>query len=38
MKTICIIGAGQLGSRHLQALKNVSKVLRVYVVDPFEQS
>ena len=38
MRTICIIGAGQLGSRHLQALKNVSKVLRVYVVDPFEQS
>jgi len=38
MKTICVIGAGQLGSRHLQALKNVSKALRVYVIDPFEQS
>lgn len=38
MKTICVIGAGQLGSRHLQALKNVSKALRVYVIDPFKES
>lgn len=38
MRTVCIIGAGQLGSRHLQALKNVSKELRIYVIDPFDQS
>jgi predicted dehydrogenase len=38
MKTICIIGAGQIGSRHLQGLKKVSQPLRIFVVDPFEQS
>lgn len=34
MKTIYIIGAGQLGSRHLQALKNVKGPLCVKVIDP----
>ena len=38
MKTIFIIGAGQLGSRHLQALKFVKDVLDVYVVDPSAES
>ncbi|MGA9406832.1 MAG: oxidoreductase, partial [Bacteroidota bacterium] len=33
-----ILGAGQLGSRHLQALKGVSTPLDIYVVDPSEQS
>ncbi len=33
MFNIAIIGAGQLGSRHLQALKNVKKKLNVYVLD-----
>lgn len=36
--TVCVIGAGQLGSRHLQALKGVSLPLNIIVVDPFPQS
>lgn len=38
MKRIVIIGAGQLGSRHLQALKNVTTPLDICVIDPFENS
>lgn len=33
MKDICIIGAGNIGSRHLQALKNIKTLLSIYVVD-----
>lgn len=38
MKNIAIIGAGQLGSRHLQALAKVKDEITLYIVDPFEQS
>ena len=38
MKKIYIVGAGQLGSRHLQALKNVKTSLKVKVVDPSKKS
>lgn len=38
MNTICLIGAGQLGSRHLQALKAISVPLNITVVDPFPAS
>lgn len=38
MKHVCIIGAGQIGSRHLQALKKVRIPLRVTVVDPVQES
>jgi len=38
MKNIIIIGAGQLGSRHLQALKSVEVPLNIFVVDPNEAS
>lgn len=38
MKKIHIIGAGQLGSRHLQALKNVKIPLKVKVIDPSKES
>ena len=31
---IAIVGAGQLGSRHLQGLAKSSNQLRIYVVDP----
>lgn len=37
-KTIFIIGAGQLGSRHLQALKSVDTPLDITVVDPSNDS
>ena len=35
MKNIVVIGAGQLGSRHLQALSKVNVQTRIEVVDPF---
>ena len=38
MKTIVVIGAGQLGSRHLQALSKVNFKTTIEVVDPFESS
>lgn len=38
MNTLCIIGAGQLGSRHLQALKMVLQPLHITIVDPSEES
>jgi len=34
MKSVVIVGAGQLGSRHLQALKGVATPLDIEVVDP----
>jgi hypothetical protein len=34
MTNIFIIGAGQLGSRHLQALKNFNDPLNIFIVDP----
>ena len=34
MRYICIIGAGNIGSRHLQALKNVKSPLSIYIIDP----
>jgi hypothetical protein len=38
MQTVLIIGGGQLGSRHLQALKLVIHPLLVIVVDPSNES
>jgi predicted dehydrogenase len=38
MKNIVIIGAGQLGSRHLQALSKVNYPARITVIDPFSSS
>ena len=38
MKTIMIIGAGQLGSRHLQGAIQSELALHVIVVDPFQNS
>lgn len=35
---ICVIGAGQLGSRHLQGVLKSSHALRVFVVDPVQSS
>jgi hypothetical protein len=37
-KIIKIIGAGQLGSRHLQALKSVQTPLKIHVIDAFQAS
>ena len=34
IKNICIIGAGNLGSRHLQALSKVKIPLNIFVIDP----
>lgn len=38
MPSICIVGAGQLGSRHLQALQGITKTVRIQVIDPSDQS
>ncbi len=38
MKKIYIIGAGQLGSRHLQALKGIKTPLKITVIDPSKES
>src|SRR5688500_4752859 len=38
MLQIALIGAGQLGSRHLQALALLGRPARVTVVDPVESS
>ncbi len=38
MKTIAIIGAGQLGSRHLQGLAKSDLEISIEVVEPFETS
>lgn len=34
MKKVVVIGAGNIGSRHLQALANVKECLEIYVVEP----
>lgn len=38
MKNLVLVGAGQLGSRHLQALSKVNFLARIEVVDPFAAS
>lgn len=38
MFNICVIGAGQLGSRHLQALALVKEKINIQVVDPGQDS
>lgn len=38
MKTICIIGAGNIGSRHLQGLKKITFPLTIEVIDPSTKS
>jgi hypothetical protein len=38
MNSIAIIGAGQLGSRHLQALAGLDAPASVFVVDPSEEA
>ena len=38
MYNIAIIGAGQLGSRHLQGLAKSTKQFQIYVIDPNEKS
>jgi predicted dehydrogenase len=38
MKTIFIIGGGQLGSRHLQGASKVNIPTNIYVMDPSEES
>ncbi len=38
MYTVCVIGAGQLGSRHLQGISKSREKLDVWVVDPSEES
>jgi predicted dehydrogenase len=35
---VLIVGAGQLGSRHLQALQSVERPLQIHVVDPSAQA
>ena len=37
-KKIAIIGAGQLGSRHLQGLARVAQALDIFIVDPSAES
>jgi hypothetical protein len=36
--TICVVGAGQLGSRHLQALAKLDIPSRITVIDPSDES
>lgn len=38
MQTVLIIGAGQLGSRHLQGVVKHTTALKIYVIDPSEAS
>ena len=38
MYNIAVIGAGQLGSRHLQGLANSSKQFNIYLVDTSEKA
>jgi len=38
LKSICIVGAGNIGSRHLQALAKVTTSLLIQVVDPSTDS
>jgi ornithine cyclodeaminase/alanine dehydrogenase-like protein (mu-crystallin family) len=34
MRQLVIVGAGNIGSRHLQALKLVKTPLKIHVIDP----
>lgn len=38
MKKAAIIGAGNLGSRHLQAMAYVESILEIYIIDPSEEA
>ena len=38
MKNVFVIGAGQLGSRHLQALKSIRQNLEINIIDPNKES
>lgn len=38
MYNIAVIGAGQLGSRHLQGLAKLSRPCNIHIVDPFDSS
>ncbi len=38
MRTIAVIGAGQLGSRHLQAIAKIDIPVEVQVIDPSHES
>lgn len=38
MKKVAVIGAGNIGSRHLQALKAVNMELEIFVIDPNQKS
>ncbi|WP_155401840.1 Gfo/Idh/MocA family oxidoreductase [Chromobacterium violaceum] len=38
MYQLAVVGAGQLGSRHLQGLSQISSDCHIYVVDPSENS
>lgn len=38
LSSICIIGAGNIGSRHLQALATITQPLSIYVIDPSAES
>lgn len=38
MYTVAIIGAGELGSRHLQGLARVNEPLSIHLVDPSQES
>ena len=38
MVNIAVIGAGQIGSRHLQALSSIDREARLQIVDPSSQS
>jgi len=38
MKNIAIVGAGNIGSRHIQGLKDIKFPVKIYVIDPDEKS
>ena len=38
MKRVFIIGTGELGSRHLQALKGVNQNIDINIIDPSSES
>jgi len=38
MKNVLLVGAGNLGRRHLQSLKNSRYPIRIFVVEPFDEA
>jgi saccharopine dehydrogenase-like NADP-dependent oxidoreductase len=38
MNRILLVGAGQLGSRHLQGLARSENILEIHIVDPSEKN